>query len=214
MNDADFGEFIKTVDDDMSGQIVYTEVCARVCVCVCVCHLRRHTSPPTHSHGVCALAPRPPSPAARPRSKPHRARQFLEEYGKDIAGEGYEGMLVGGRDGNAFVDKRPLPHWDLAAVALALDAKLATKGGKASAIFRHYDEDKSGALSRAEFRKAIESLNIQARAPRREPLALPPGMTLSSSPNRSRASPTPASSPTPDERRGLRRAHARDRPER
>ena len=66
---------------------------------------------------------------------------------------------------------------------------LATKGGKASAIFRHYDEDKSGALSYAEFRKAIESLNIQARAPRREPLALPPGddAELPSPPNRSRS---------------------------
>ena len=126
-------------------------------------------------------------------------------------------MLVGGRAGKSFVDRRPLPRWDLAAVALALDAKLATKGGKASAIFRHYDEDKSGALSYAEFRKAIESLNIQARAPRREPLALPPGDDAElPSPRTARApaSPTPASSPTPDERRGLRRAHARDRPER
>ena len=131
-----------------------------------------------------ARAPPPPAPPPREYVSP---RQFLEEYGKDIAGEGYEGMLVGGRAGKSFVDRRPLPRWDLAAVALALDAKLATKGGKASAIFRHYDEDKSGALSYAEFRKAIESLNIQARAPRREPLALPPGMALAPPPNRSRA---------------------------
>ena len=96
------------------------------------------------------------------------SEQFIEEYGKDIAGGSDEGGMEAllskrPRAGEKRKPPPPLPHWTPAMVGKVVGQRLAAKSGRVQKLFRAADKDHSGSLSHDEFRRLLDGLNIQVR---------------------------------------------------
>ena len=87
--------------------------------------------------------------------------EWIAKYGAIIRGHEYRGLdLPIGEKEYVFEHKKTIPNWSLPEISQALETKLFSKSSNARKIFRLFDEDKSGTLTYAEYREALEFFNI------------------------------------------------------